>query len=298
MVADGADPMEGPSWLFASVKKKKRRSSAVKKLSCIMSDLDNTEDDSLDDSNLGDTPGAFVLDRDLRQSQLLPAVNPSSQDDNDQENVPLDDGGEVNISLEQRNPVIVTPRTPLSSLKTCLDEGGNRVNLKEARVMLNNVSNVSLEGTTSGGESPLLTNRKKTMTLEELFSLGTRDDEEEADVNMSSTGAKRKFGSEPRMGEATKPSKKPRTTSTGFSLMQNVEVRIEKSIQANVSSESQASSETEGRSRRAKANVSYKEPALGKKLRQGDAGSSTIYQGAISDPKMKKKTTTKKPKIK
>ena len=274
------DPMEGPSWLFASVKKKKRRTSAVKKLSCIMSDLDNSEEE-LDlslDSNLGDQQGEFVLDKDLRQSQL-----PSQEDDN-QENVPLDDGDEVRLSNEPRNQVTVTPRTPLSSLRTCLDDGGNQVSLKEARVMLNNVSNVSLEGTASGEDSPFLTNRKKTMTLDELFmSSKTKDDYDES---LTCVGAKRKFGSEPRMGEATKPSKKPRTTelpsttSASFNLVQNVEVRLEKNlglsndenslIQGNrTSTESQAGSETEGRSsRRAKTKVSYKEPALGKKLRQ------------------------------
>ena len=114
--------------------------------------------------------------------------------------------------------------------------------------------------------------------MDELFSLGTREDV--GDEAFTLVGTKRKFGSEPRMGEATKPAKKqrttelPSTTSTGFNLLQNVEVRLEKNVslgndESSAQEESQASSETEGRSsRRARSKVSYKEPALGKKLRQ------------------------------
>ena len=53
MAVDGGDPLEGPSWLFASIKKKKRKSNAVRKLSCIMSDLDNTAgSSSMEESEL------------------------------------------------------------------------------------------------------------------------------------------------------------------------------------------------------------------------------------------------------
>ena len=90
-----ADPLEGPSWLFASVKKKKRRSSAVKKLSCIMSDLDNTDTNTsaLDSSDI-DPSGQFVLDRDLRQSINQPIVTPDilvEDGDSNQENVPINE---------------------------------------------------------------------------------------------------------------------------------------------------------------------------------------------------------------
>ena len=44
--------LEGPSWLFASVQKKKRRSGAVRKLSCIMSDLDTSSASVLDTSDI------------------------------------------------------------------------------------------------------------------------------------------------------------------------------------------------------------------------------------------------------
>merc|ERR1719233_2150470 len=43
-----------------------------------------------------------------------------------------------------------------------------------------------------------------------------------------------------------------------------------------------------GRSRRGQA-VSYKEPPLGKKLRQGDAGSTSVYKDFKPEPKSKKK---------
>jgi len=43
-----------------------------------------------------------------------------------------------------------------------------------------------------------------------------------------------------------------------------------------------------GRSRRGAAQVSYKEPALGKKLRQGDAGSTSVYSDFKADKKNRK----------
>ena len=277
------DPMEGPSWLFASVKKKKRRSSVVKKLSCIMSDLDNTETNtSHDDSDIGGADsgsGGFVLDQDLRQSNEDVEV-----DHFDQENVPVTDDDLANMS-GVRN--LVTPRAPLSSLKTCVDEGGNLVNLKEARVMLNNVSMDHITGSTEQHESPLLGGRKKTMTLDELFSLGTKED-----CGDTSTSTKRKFRSDSKMEDQTKAQKRPRATELGSTAastsgvkLQNLEVRLEKNNVGLGSNEdavdntaSASSSEPQhsvsedpqpgGRSRRTKAAVSYKEPALGKKLRQ------------------------------
>ena len=133
MAVGGGDPLEGPSWLFASIKKKKRKSSAVRKLSCILSDMDSTAGtSSIDNSELEllETSSAnasgMVLEKDLRQS--------GPQDD--QENVPLDDGERTILNPGSRVSVAASPRTPLTSLKTRLEDG---VNIKEARIMLSNV---------------------------------------------------------------------------------------------------------------------------------------------------------------
>ena len=53
MAVEGGDPLEGPSWLFASIKKKKWKSSVVRKLSCILSDMGSTTgNSSVDNSDL------------------------------------------------------------------------------------------------------------------------------------------------------------------------------------------------------------------------------------------------------
>ena len=275
-----ADPLEGPSWLFASVKKKKRRSSAVKKLSCIMSDLDNTDNNSaLDNSDIDpssrEPSGQFVLDRDLRQSLMVensnnqqPILSPDIvvDDDSNQENVPINEDitNAANISGTRD---LQTPRTPLSSLGTCLDEGGNSINLKEARIMLNNVG---VDGQNNSGNivvspSPVLLTRKKTLTLDELFSFGVRDD--------LTPKMKRKYGSDSQVGGCQpKPLKKARNTEvpqTANVRLHNLEVRLEKNIcQADKPEEEPTVVETGGRSRRQKSTVSYKEPSLGKKMRQ------------------------------
>ena len=84
-----ADPLEGPSWLFASVHKKKRRSGAVRKLSCVYSDSERASTmgssgratSSLDSSDIdisSDGGGAssrevsgYVLDRDLLETAVV-----------------------------------------------------------------------------------------------------------------------------------------------------------------------------------------------------------------------------------
>ena len=264
-----ADPLEGPSWLFASVKKKKRRSSAVKKLSCIMSDLDNTDTNTsaLDSSDI-DPSGQFVLDRDLRQSINQPIVTPDilvEDGDSNQENVPINEDI-PNVSNITATRDLQTPRTPLSSLGTCLDEGGNQINLKEARIMLNNVG---VDGQNSPRNvitpSPVLISRKKTLTLDELFSFGVRED--------LTPKLKRKYGSDSQVGEVQPKLKKARNTEVPQSSnvrLQNLEVRLEKNICQTDKPEEDHPPVVEagGRSRRQKSSVSYKEPSLGKKMRQ------------------------------
>merc|ERR1719186_210666 len=87
------DPLEGPSWLFASVHKKKRRSSAVRKLSAVWSDSERGSSvgtsgrittSSLDSSDLDmSSPGegassrevsGYVLDRDLIETVVVVAT--------------------------------------------------------------------------------------------------------------------------------------------------------------------------------------------------------------------------------
>merc|ERR1719186_2115253 len=90
------DPLEGPSWLFASVHKKKRRSSAVRKLSAVWSDSERGSSvgttgtsgritpSSLDSSDLDmSSPGegassrevsGYVLDRDLLETAVVVAT--------------------------------------------------------------------------------------------------------------------------------------------------------------------------------------------------------------------------------
>ena len=84
-----ADPLEGPSWLFASVHKKKRRSSAVRKLSCVWSDSERASTmgssgratSSFDCSDIDISSGGegassrevsgYVLDRDLLENAVV-----------------------------------------------------------------------------------------------------------------------------------------------------------------------------------------------------------------------------------
>ena len=261
---------EGPSWLFASVKKKKRKSSAVKKLSCIMSDLDSTaasqsatlDSSDLETSSTNVSVSGSVLDRDLRQSVAANQEEPQDEtQDENQENIPI--RGE---SASSSRPLPV-PRTPLTNLMlTCPDDGGSEVRLKEARILLNNV------GTPNSAEedSPIIMLKRKKMTLDDLFSLGTRQEEDRGDEGSSS---KRKFGSDSQVVESTKAPKKARTTDMAANAMlQNVEVRLEKcgrtSSEASEDNVRLAAAEEGGRSRRQRSQVSYKEPAIGKKLRQ------------------------------
>ena len=260
---------EGPSWLFASVKKKKRKSSAVKKLSCIMSDLDSTaasqsatlDSSDLETSSTNVSVSGSVLDRDLRQSVAANQEEPQDEtQDENQENIPI--RGE---SASSSRPLPV-PRTPLTNLMlTCPDDGGSEVRLKEARILLNNV------GTPNSAEedSPIIMLKRKKMTLDDLFSLGTRQDDSRGDEGSSS---KRKFGSDSQVVESTKAPKKARTTDMAANAMLNVEVRLEKcgrtSSEASEDNVRLAAAEEGGRSRRQRSQVSYKEPAIGKKLRQ------------------------------
>ena len=94
-------------------------------------------------------------------------------------------------------------------------------------------------------------------------------------VNYTEVTFKRKFGSDSQVADSSKTKKKPRTTEVTSNVkLQNLEVRLEnlaspvvESPQSNV--ETNNDQQIEGRSRRRnKSQVSYKEPGLGKKLRQ------------------------------
>ena len=247
MAVDGGDPLEGPSWLFASIKKKKRKSSVVRKLSCILSDMDSTAGtSSVDNSELelletsSNNASGMVLDKDLRHSE--------PQDD--QENVPLD-GERTILNPGSRVSVAASPRTPLSSLKARLEDG---VNIKEARIMLNNVG-VTPETT----DSPSI-GKNKDLTLDQLFSFGLRSDSDESSL------LKRKFGSLEQEGSSvSQPTvmlKKARTTD--IAAASRMEVRLENVIQPQ-----EPEKPTEGRSRRQRAGqVSYKEASVRQKMRQ------------------------------
>merc|ERR1712048_98763 len=270
--------------------------------SCIMSELDNTDSNTsaLDSSDIDpssrEPSGQFVLDRDLRQSLLSsinqPIVTPDilvEDGDSNQENVPINEDI-PNVTNITGTRDLQTPRTPLSSLGTCLDEGGNQINLKEARIMLNNVG---VDGQNSPRKvispSPVLISKKKTLTLDELFSFGVRED--------LTPKLKRKYGSDSQVGEVQPKLKKARNTEVPQSSnvrLQNLEVRLEKNICQTDKPEEDHPPVVEagGRSRRQKTSVSYKEPSLGKKMRQGDAGSSNIF-GQIK-PAAKKKGGKKK----
>ena len=248
VMEDGCDPLEGPSWLFASAKKKKRKSSAVRKLSCIMSDLDNTAGtSSMDGSELevletssGNHSG-LVLDKDLRLPNV--AVH------DDQENVPLD-GERTILNPGSRVSVAASPRTPLTSLR-----------IKEARIMLSNVG-----ATPQSSDSPTV-GRNKDRTLDQLFALGLRNDSDEGSL-------KRKFGSEgSNVSQPTVAVKKARITDIAQQLNQNLEVRVEnvgqqRKTNESGNSEQPADNPVEGRSRRAKSQVSYKEVSVTQKMRQ------------------------------
>ena len=154
-----ADPLEGPSWLFASVKKKKkRRSSAARKLSVLLSDSErdsvqtnsgrsvklsknegvfNSSDINLpsEAEEILDDSSDFELDQDLLENAVMLTPQHESEksvfDDNmdltsnndDQENNPLQVSGgaidENNLSIS----VSQGSRTPLSSL-TYTDKSG------------------------------------------------------------------------------------------------------------------------------------------------------------------------------
>ena len=256
MAVDGGDPLEGPSWLFASIKKKKRKSNAVRKLSCIMSDLDNTVGtSSMDNSELelletsSNNASGMVLDMDLR---------PSEPHD-DQGIVPLD-GERTMLNPGSRVSIASSPRTPLTSLKTRLEDG---VNIKEARIMLNNVG-VTSEST----ESPTV-GKNKDLTLDQLFGFGLRSDSDETSL------LKRKFGSLEQEGSCvSQPTvilKMARFTdiaAASVQLQQNIEVRLENVSQPR-EAEPEKPAEPEGRSRRQRAGqVSYKELSVRQKMRQ------------------------------
>merc|ERR1711971_55587 len=129
--------------------------------------------------------------------------------------------------------------------------------------------------------------KNKDMTLDQLFSFGLRSE---------SSLLKRMFGSFEQEGvsQPTDMLKKARTTDTDIVAASRTEVRLE-----NVSQPPEPKMEkpAEGRSRRQRAGaVSYKEASVRQKMRQGDAGSSSIYGGFIPQEKeeKKKKKVTKK----
>merc|ERR1712192_41151 len=150
---------------------------------------------------------------------------------------------------------------------------------KEARIMLSNVS-VTPETT----DSPSV-GKKKDMTLDQLFSFGIRSDSDESSL------LKRKFGSLEQEGSSvSQPTvmlKKARTTD--IAAASRMEVRLE-NVSKPQPQEPEIERPAEGRSRRQRAGqVSYKEVSVRQKMRQGDAGSSSIYGGFIPQEKEEKK---------
>ena len=238
------DPREGPSWLFASVKKKKKRKNASKKLSAIFSDLDVTTNVSADSS--------FHLAEALES----PAVG---REEN-QENQP----GRAETEEPAGGSQAGAGRTPLSPLSPHRDETGQLVNIMEPRIVLNNVGLFGGQGSPGQTNSPVV---KEKRTLEEFFSRVMS-----ASPSQSAVGgrfSKRKCSSDPQrdregLGQRTK---KPRATDLP-SLASRHQEEVEHTEVSSSGSSSRASSEVEGRVRRQRSQVSYKEPSLGKKLRQ------------------------------
>ena len=134
-----------------------------------------------------------------------------------------------------RVSVASSPRTPLTSLNTRLEDG---VNIKEARIMLNNVG-VTPELT----DSPTV-GKNKDLTLDQLFGFGLRSDSDESSL------LKRKFGSLEQEGSSvSQPTvmlKKARTTDISVQLQQHVQVRLENVSQPR-ESEPEKPAEPEGR---------------------------------------------------
>jgi len=264
------DPTEGPSWLFASVKKKKKRRTASKKLTAIFSDLD------VSTSSTADTSGNVMLV--LPDNLESPAVDREENQENEE--------SEQAAAVPVREPSDGA-RTPLSPLSQHRDESGHLVNIREPRIML---SNVGIQGEALG-HSPLVKGKR---TLDELFSLVRN--------SSPSRQSKRKCSSDPHSELHSRQvgAKKARCTDLPVlsdlqPRLQELEVRLEK-VEVTAREASDDSGQTEGgRRRRNRSQVSYKEPSLGKKLRQGDKVSNITYHENFKT-EMKKKT--KKPKIK
>ena len=237
------DPREGPSWLFASVKKKKKRKNASKKLSAIFSDLDVTANLSADNS------GNFLLAEALESPALERGEN--------EENLP-DLPGSAEEPREQPGES-QAGRTPLSPLTTHRDETGQLVNIREPRIFLSNVG--------TSNNSPAA---KQSRNLDEFFSRVRSVSPSQAGAARSS---KRKWSSNPdsEAGReaitATRGTKKPRATDLPRIHQEELSDNVS-TTSSSTASRAVESSEGEGRVRRQRSQVSYKEPSLGTKLRQ------------------------------
>jgi len=198
-LVDG-NPMEGPSWLFASVEKKRRTSRAAKKLSKILSEDGAGSSDSSyspEESDLSEenSPGletGFVLDRDLLQPEAAghevgrgsSLTSRTSTDIMDMELTRTENGENVNdTSLDNSNLSISVNtsanRAPLASL-TITDPTGDttvRYNprtdtgikvkaLKQSRILLNKKDSYKLS------ECYVDVSPGRSLSLEQVFSLG------------------------------------------------------------------------------------------------------------------------------
>ena len=288
------DPTEGPSWLFASVKKKKKRKAASKKLSAIFSDLDVSSTSNVS----SDASGSFRLADHLEAPVgVVAALSPENQ-----ENESSDPAG---VFVREQ-----ADRTPLSPLTQHRDDNGHMVNILEPRVLLSNVGVETQEAEASS--SPI---GKGKRTLDELFSL-VRDASPPSVC--PSPGkvrySKRKCSSDPRSEQHDTTRNVRAKRATEPPRLQSLEVRLEKIdvLQDVGNSSAETDVAREGRAKRNRSQVSYKEPSLGKKLRQvkfkdfryknnsivefqGDQVSNIMYDNNF---KTELKKPRKKPKIK
>ena len=150
-------------------------------------------------------------------------------------------------------------RTPLSPLTTHRDETGQLVNIREPRIFLSNVG--------TSNNSPAA---KQSRNLDEFFSRVRSVSPSQAGAARSS---KRKWSSNPdsEAGReaitATRGTKKPRATDLPRIHQEELSDDVS-TTSSSIASRAVESSEGEGRVRRQRSQVSYKEPSLGTKLRQ------------------------------
>jgi len=201
-LVDG-NPLEGPSWLFASVEKKRRTSRAAKKLSKILSedgaggsDSDSRgyspEESCLSEENSPGLETGFILDRDLLEPEAAghevgrgsSLTSRTSTDILDMELTRTENGENVNdSSLDESNLSISVntsaSRAPLASL-TITDPTGDttvRYNprtdtgikvkaLKQSRILLNKKDSYKLS------ECYVDVSPGRSLSLEQVFRLG------------------------------------------------------------------------------------------------------------------------------